>query len=98
MALECFKGAAQTLGRHYVERNYRTYIINAPSWFGLMWAVVSPFLSARTRKKVGYEEHLSSCEKGAVEDGNVVYSLHFFATSRALHGRPQAPSAVLVVV
>eukprot|EP00611_Tribonema_gayanum_P013863 TRINITY_DN250_c0_g1_i4.p1 TRINITY_DN250_c0_g1~~TRINITY_DN250_c0_g1_i4.p1 ORF type:complete len:400 (-),score=38.54 TRINITY_DN250_c0_g1_i4:1316-2476(-) len=52
MALEFAKGAAQTASKHYVERCYRTFIINSPAWFPLLWAAMSPFVPLRTKKKV----------------------------------------------
>ncbi|KAG5176129.1 CRAL-TRIO domain-containing protein [Tribonema minus] len=51
MALEFAKGAAQTASKHYVERCYRTFIINSPAWFPLLWAAISPFVPLRTKKK-----------------------------------------------
>ncbi|CAM9346518.1 unnamed protein product, partial [Hapterophycus canaliculatus] len=45
--------AAAQLGRlHYVERCHKTFVVNAPGWFGLAFGMVSPFLSARTRQKI----------------------------------------------
>jgi CRAL/TRIO domain len=58
IVLEFIKGAAKTAGRHYVERAYKIYVVNAPPWFSFAWAVVSPFIDARTRKKVTLHLHI----------------------------------------
>lgn len=49
---EYVQAAAQLARLYYVERCHKTYIVNAPAWFGLAFRVVSPFLSARTRQKI----------------------------------------------
>jgi hypothetical protein len=43
---------------NYVERCHRTYIINAPLLFRLVWRVIEPIFDARTRSKIsilGYD-------------------------------------------
>lgn len=37
---------------YYVERCHKTFVVNAPAWFGIAFRIVSPFLSARTRQKI----------------------------------------------
>lgn len=49
---EYVKGAAQLARLYYVERCHKTYVVNAPAWFGLAFRAVLPFLSARTRQKI----------------------------------------------
>ncbi|CAB1116664.1 unnamed protein product [Ectocarpus sp. CCAP 1310/34] len=49
---EYVKAVAQLARLHYVERCHKTFVVNAPAWFGLSFRVVSPFLSARTRQKI----------------------------------------------
>lgn len=49
---EYIKAVAQLARLHYVERCHKTFVVNAPAWFGLSFRVVSPFLSARTRQKI----------------------------------------------
>ena len=49
---EYVQAAAQLARLYYVERCHKTYVVNAPAWFGLAFRVVSPFLSARTRQKI----------------------------------------------
>ncbi|CAN0223327.1 unnamed protein product, partial [Discosporangium mesarthrocarpum] len=41
-----------TMKAHYVERCYKSYIINAPVVFMALWRVISPLLDTRTRAKV----------------------------------------------
>eukprot|EP00903_Cladosiphon_okamuranus_P006249 g6133.t1 len=41
-----------TMKAHYVERCYKSYIINAPRAFTALWRVVSAMLDARTRAKI----------------------------------------------
>ncbi|CAN0063251.1 unnamed protein product [Ectocarpus fasciculatus] len=49
---EYVKAVAQLARLYYVERCHKTFVVNAPAWFGLSFRVVSPFLSARTRQKI----------------------------------------------
>ncbi|CAM9392802.1 unnamed protein product [Phaeothamnion confervicola] len=52
------RAAAAMMAGHYVERCYRSYIINAPLAFRAVWRVVELFFDARTREKVriiGYD-------------------------------------------
>ncbi|CAM9672586.1 unnamed protein product [Pylaiella littoralis] len=49
---EYIKAVAHLARQHYVERCHKTFVVNAPAWFGLSFRVVSPFLSARTRQKI----------------------------------------------
>lgn len=46
------KAVAQLARLYYVERCHKTFVVNAPAWFGISFRVVSPFLSARTRQKI----------------------------------------------
>lgn len=53
---------------HYPERSFVIYIINAPTWFTFMWAVIKPMVHENTQKKVrilsksqtleGLQEHI----------------------------------------
>eukprot|EP00903_Cladosiphon_okamuranus_P010349 g9792.t1 len=49
---EYIKAVAQLARLYYVERCHKTFVVNAPAWFGLSFRVVSPFLSARTLQKI----------------------------------------------
>jgi len=51
-ALEFLKGAAKVVQQHYVERSSRLFIVNAPSWFSMMWKIIAPMLNENTRKKI----------------------------------------------
>ncbi len=55
-----FKAAAHITQGHYVERCERLFIINAPSFFSLVWRAASPLLNKNTRQKI------SVCRKGKV--------------------------------
>lgn len=37
---------------HYVERSHKVFILNAPSWFSVLWKVVAPLLHENTRRKI----------------------------------------------
>jgi hypothetical protein len=51
-ALDFLKAASKIVQQHYVERSYRMFIVNAPSWFSLIWKVVAPMLNENTRRKI----------------------------------------------
>ena len=36
----------------FPERLCRCMVVNAPSWFNLIWRVISPYLAERTRAKI----------------------------------------------
>lgn len=42
----------KTMSDNYPQRSYKTLIINAPTWFDVMYKVVKPMLRASTRKKI----------------------------------------------
>ncbi|CAM9838540.1 unnamed protein product [Ectocarpus fasciculatus] len=50
--LSVLRALTGTMKAHYVERCYKTYIINAPRAFTALWRVVSAMLDARTRAKI----------------------------------------------
>ncbi|CAM9272803.1 unnamed protein product [Choristocarpus tenellus] len=51
-ALSFVKKATQIIQSHYVERSNAMFIINAPSYFSLMWRGIRPLLNERTQDKV----------------------------------------------
>lgn len=51
-ALEFLTKASAIVQAHYVERQSKIFVINAPPWFELLWIVVSPFMSTNTLQKV----------------------------------------------
>ena len=51
-ALEFLKSASKIVQLHYVERSSKMFIINAPSWFSVLWKVVAPMLHENTRRKI----------------------------------------------
>jgi len=38
-ALEFLKAASRVVQLHYVERSHKMFILNAPSWFSVLWKV-----------------------------------------------------------
>eukprot|EP00752_Nemacystus_decipiens_P012309 g10914.t1 len=50
--LSVLRALTGTMKAHYVERCYKSYIINAPRAFTALWKVVSAMLDPRTRAKV----------------------------------------------
>ncbi|CAM9899904.1 unnamed protein product, partial [Discosporangium mesarthrocarpum] len=46
------KKAMYVIQEHYVERSHKMFIINAPSFFGVIWRVLRPLVNERTQAKV----------------------------------------------
>eukprot|EP00949_MAST-11_sp_MAST-11-sp1_P004407 g4407.t1 len=40
------------MSTHYPERTFKTFIINVPRWFYLVWSLIQPFLTERQRNKI----------------------------------------------
>eukprot|EP00640_Fibrocapsa_japonica_P004030 CAMPEP_0113936166 /NCGR_PEP_ID=MMETSP1339-20121228/3134_1 /TAXON_ID=94617 /ORGANISM="Fibrocapsa japonica" /LENGTH=220 /DNA_ID=CAMNT_0000938535 /DNA_START=94 /DNA_END=756 /DNA_ORIENTATION=- /assembly_acc=CAM_ASM_000762 len=51
-AVEFIRTASGLISAHYVERSYKIFVLNAPWWFNMVWAIVSPIMHAKTRAKV----------------------------------------------
>jgi hypothetical protein len=51
-ALNFFKAASRITQDHYVERSNKLFIVNAPSYFSMLWRAVKPLLHANTLKKI----------------------------------------------
>lgn len=45
-------GAAGLISAHWPERLYRSFIINMPGFFSILWRLVEPMMAASTRKKI----------------------------------------------
>ena len=45
--LEFIKAVAAYRGANYPERASHIFIINAPVWFGTLWAMISPFIDPK---------------------------------------------------
>ncbi len=73
-----FKAASRITQDHYVERCERLFIINAPSFFSLVWRAASPLLNENTRKKI------SVCRKGKVITTTVYHSFVVHIVSEEL--------------
>uniref|UniRef100_A0A7S4AH44 CRAL-TRIO domain-containing protein n=1 Tax=Pseudo-nitzschia australis TaxID=44445 RepID=A0A7S4AH44_9STRA len=41
-----------TMDAHFPQRSYRTFLINAPKWFGALYKLVSPLLRESTKEKI----------------------------------------------
>ncbi|DBA00808.1 TPA: hypothetical protein N0F65_004713 [Lagenidium giganteum] len=46
------KQLGQTVALYNPERMYQFFIVNPPSWFNLIWKLVSPLINAKTRERV----------------------------------------------
>jgi len=46
------KRASLFCTKHYPERSGSIYVINVPTWFSVIWAVVKPMLDDETKKKI----------------------------------------------
>jgi len=44
--------AANLISEHYPERSFKIVVINSPTWFNMIWKIISPILSPATRAKV----------------------------------------------
>ncbi len=63
-ATKFMKGASSVVQSHYVERCARIYVVNIPSWFAKVWALVKPLLQRRTLDKVKIIKHINKlCEE-----------------------------------
>ncbi len=51
-AMKFTRGASAVVQAHYVERCARIYVVNIPSWFAKVWAIVKPLVDSRTLEKV----------------------------------------------
>jgi len=47
----------QMMSAHYPQRSYKTLLLNAPSWFGMLYKLISPMLRESTRAKVEILSH-----------------------------------------
>jgi len=41
-----------TMDAHFPQRSYKTYLINAPKWFGALYKLASPLLRESTKEKI----------------------------------------------
>jgi CRAL/TRIO domain len=41
-----------TMDAHFPQRSHRTYLINAPKWFGAIYKLISPLLRESTKEKI----------------------------------------------
>ena len=45
------------MSTHYPQRSYKTLLLNAPSWFGMLYKLISPLLRETTKAKVHILSH-----------------------------------------
>lgn len=46
------KKFVSTMDAHFPQRSHKTYLINAPKWFGAMYKLISPLLRESTKQKI----------------------------------------------
>jgi len=46
--------ASEFTGQHYPERSAYIVVLNVPSWFSVVWAVIQPMIDPVTREKVSF--------------------------------------------
>eukprot|EP00752_Nemacystus_decipiens_P007295 g6527.t1 len=51
-ALGFVKQATAIVQDHYVERSNKMFIVNAPSYFSMIWRIIRPMLNERTQAKI----------------------------------------------
>ena len=51
------KQFVQMMSTHYPQRSHKTLLLNAPSWFGMLYKLISPMLREGTRAKVEILSH-----------------------------------------
>jgi hypothetical protein len=54
------------LNLHFPLRLHKAFLINAPSWWGIVWRLVSPLIDAKTRSRM---ELFSLKARGAFSSG-----------------------------
>ena len=50
-----------TMQAMYPERMYRCFIINAPSFFAMLWRVMDPLMTERVKKKISIFRTVRPC-------------------------------------
>lgn len=50
--LKLFKKCSEIMQSHYPERCKKMFVLNAPWWFQTAFAIISPFIDPRTKKKI----------------------------------------------
>lgn len=51
------KDFVQMMSAHYPQRSYKTLLLNAPSWFGMLYKMLSPMLRESTKAKIEILSH-----------------------------------------
>lgn len=68
----------KTMSDHYPQRSFKTLIINAPSWFDLMYKLVKPLLRESTKEKINI------VKKGPGQDKVLIKSLGIESVPREI--------------
>jgi hypothetical protein len=51
------KQFVQMMSSHYPQRSFKTLLLNAPSWFGMLYKLISPLLRESTKAKIEILSH-----------------------------------------
>ncbi|RHZ17797.1 hypothetical protein DYB37_004641 [Aphanomyces astaci] len=49
--LEFVRGCTSVMQKHYPQRSLKIFVVNVPSWFGMIWKLIQPLLNETTRAK-----------------------------------------------
>jgi len=49
--LEFVRCCTSVMQKHYPQRSFKIFMINVPSWFGMIWKIVKPLLNETTKAK-----------------------------------------------
>ncbi|OQR87093.1 phosphoinositol transporter [Achlya hypogyna] len=50
-SLEFVKNCTSAMQRHYPQQSFKIFLVNVPSWFGMIWKCIKPLLHEATRAK-----------------------------------------------
>ncbi|OQS05162.1 peroxisomal multifunctional enzyme [Thraustotheca clavata] len=50
-ALEFVKNCTSVMQKHYPQQSFKIFLVNVPSWFGMIWKCIKPLLNETTRAK-----------------------------------------------
>ncbi|CAK4078551.1 unnamed protein product [Aphanomyces euteiches] len=49
--LEFVRTCTSVMQKHYPQRSFKIFLVNVPSWFGMIWKLIKPLLNESTRAK-----------------------------------------------
>ncbi|KDO30279.1 hypothetical protein SPRG_19829 [Saprolegnia parasitica CBS 223.65] len=50
-ALDFVKSCTSAMQKHYPQQSFKIFLVNVPSWFGMIWKCIKPLLHEATRAK-----------------------------------------------